>query len=110
MSNHTTDPMLSIDDRARDPLLKAMLSAGDLFGGMLSEPSTPRPPLSEHPTRGICLSCKQPFPNAWFAFVGGWAVHRRCDSCAATIKPRIGPQPIKQHNPQRNDRTEPKAA
>ena len=102
--------MLSMEDRMRDPLLKTMLSAGDLFGGMLEEPSTPKPSLNTHPTRGVCKSCKQPIPNAWFGFVGGWCAHHRCDSCAMVYK--VPPQPIRQLPAitNRNDRTEPKAA
>lgn len=107
MSTPTTYPMLSMEDRQRDPLLKTMLSAGDLFGGMLAEPSAPKPSLASHPTKGVCKSCKQPIPNAWFGFVGGWCAHHRCDSCARVYK--VPPQPIKQY-PQHADRTQAKEA
>ena len=100
------DPTIGIDERARDPLTRGMLSAHDLFSGMLATPDTPRPSLAEHPTKGICLSCGREFPNAWFGFCGGWAVHRRCDACAAHIKPKVGPQPIRQYG----DRTEQRSA
>lgn len=110
MSTPTTDPMLHIDDRARDPLLKTMLSAGDLFGGMLAAPAHAHPDIAtHHPTKGICRVCGKRMSRSYIAFVGNWTPLRECDGCANSGV-RYRPQPIKQTTTSHHDRTEPKAA
>lgn len=100
---NTPTAFLLTDSDKRDPLMRGIGTTGDVFGDMLKRPDTPMPAIELHPTKGLCLSCRKPIPNAWFGFCGGWAVHRRCDACAGTIKHKVGPQPVRQ----RGDRAEP---
>ena len=81
----TPDITLTQSER-HDPLLAGMLTASDLFGGMLSTPvdsdgnTLPPPDLSRHPTRGICRHCGRVMPRAYIAFCGGWTPLRECDA------------------------------
>ena len=96
-----------------DPLLAGMLTASDLFGGMLAEPvdaqgnAIPPPDLSRHPTRGACRYCGRVMPRAYIAFCGGWTPLRECDACVRS--PRIAAQmPARQA--EARERTEPSYA
>ena len=92
MNDTTTTLLVLTDSDRRDPLLKGVLTAGDLFGDMLRAPvdtngkPIPMPDASRHPTKGICRVCRRQMPRNYIAFVGGWTPLRECDACAQTAR------------------------